>query len=69
MFSLSDRKFELILLDLPKEFADLLFEYASSLGMSVNEFVTFLCVSSVSRYRASRDKNNEKDCEVKKDGI
>ena len=53
------RKRLLLLLDLTPEESILLREQASGIGLNLNQFVTFLCVNSVCRYRANRDKNNQ----------
>lgn len=58
----------LAILDLTPEDAAVLKEQASVFRLSLSKFVTFLCVNSVCRYRANRDKNNEKS-EVFKNGV
>lgn len=47
------RKFMFVRLDLMHHDAVALEEQAFSFGMSVSDFVTFLCVNSVARYRAA----------------
>lgn len=58
------RKFMFVRLDLTHHDAIALEEQAFSFGMTVSDFVTFLCVNSVARYRVACGEKNMKKSEV-----
>ena len=64
MLRRNDRRRKLVLIDLWALDLELLDEQAFTFGMSLNEFVSFLCVNSVCRYRSGREKNEIEKGEV-----